>query len=166
MHFFADRVLFIDIDVSKRRNFDAVIYHLKSKVDVNKSKRINIEFIFFNRMLNEAKKNYWLTKLKMMNLIWVIRRLRHMIEIVKHVTVIFTNHNVNIFIIKQTIFFNNNIDKLNFRLMRTFIYLSQFQLKVKYQLDKNYIVSNALFRLFFDNEQIDNVNVNVTTIVL
>ena len=89
-----------------------------------------------------------------------------MIEIVKHVTVIFTNHNVNIFIIKQTIFFNNNIDKLNFRLMRTFIYLSQFQLKVKYQLDKNYIVSNALFRLFFDNEQIDNVNVNVTTIVL
>ena len=83
-----------------------------------------------------------------------------MIEVVKHVIVIFTNHNVNIFIVKQTIFFSSNIDKLNFRLMRAFIYLSQFQLKIKYRLDKNYIVSNALFRLFFGNGQIDSVSVS------
>ena len=83
-----------------------------------------------------------------------------MIEVVKYVIVIFTNHNINIFIIKQTTFFNNNIDKLNFRLMQAFIYLLQFQLKIKYRFDKNHIVSNVLSRLFFDNEQIDSVNVN------
>ena len=83
-----------------------------------------------------------------------------MIEVVKHVIVIFTNHNVNISIIKQTTLFSSNIDKLNFRLIRAFIYLFQFQLKIKYRSDKNHIVSNVLFRLFFDNNQIDSVNVN------
>ena len=81
-----------------------------------------------------------------------------MIETVKHVIVIFTNHNVNTSIIKQTTFFSSNIDKLNFRLIRAFIYLFQFQLEVKYRLDKNYIVSNVLFRLFFNNDQIGSVS--------
>ena len=59
VHFFADRVLFIDIDASKRRDFGAVVYHLKSEADVNKSKRTDIELILFlSRMLNEAEKNY------------------------------------------------------------------------------------------------------------
>ena len=59
VHFSVDRVLFIDINAFKRRDFDVVIYHLKSKTDLNKSKRIDIESIlFFNRMLNETKKNY------------------------------------------------------------------------------------------------------------
>ena len=56
VHFFVDRVLFIDIDVSKRRDFDAVVYHLKSKVDVNKSKRIDIEFFFLIKCLTKQKK--------------------------------------------------------------------------------------------------------------
>ena len=59
VHFFVDRVLFIDIDAFKRRDFDVVAYHLKSKIDLNKSKRIDIESILFlNKMLNETKKNY------------------------------------------------------------------------------------------------------------
>ena len=59
IHFFVDRMLFIDIDAFKRRDFEAVVYYLKSNVDVLKLKRIDIESIlFFNRMLNEAKKKY------------------------------------------------------------------------------------------------------------
>ena len=58
--------------------------------------------------------------------------MRHIIEIVKHIIIIFTNHVANIFIAKQITLNNNNTNKLNFRLIRTFIYLFQFQLKIKY----------------------------------
>ena len=52
-------MLFIDINVFKRRNFEAITYYLKINVDSLKSKRINIKSIlFFNRMLNKTKKNY------------------------------------------------------------------------------------------------------------
>ena len=40
--------------------------------------------------------------------------------------------------------------------MRTLFYLSQFDLKIKYRLDKDNIVLDALSRLFFEN--------NLTTI--
>ena len=36
--------------------------------------------------------------------------------------------------------------------MRTFIYLSQFRLNIKYRSNKKHVISNALSRLFFDNE--------------
>ena len=158
IHFFVNRILFTDIDVFKRRDFEIITYHLKSNVDLTKSKKFDIESILFlNRMLNETKKNYWLIELKMMKLIWIVRRFRHMIEAIKQTTMIFTNHNVNIFIIKQITLFNNNIDKLNFRFVRVFIYLSQFKLNIKYRFDKNHVVSNALSRFFFDNELIKNV---------
>ena len=52
-------MLFIDIDVFKRYDFEIIIYYLKLIVDVLKLKRIDIELIlFFNRMLNETKKKY------------------------------------------------------------------------------------------------------------
>ena len=50
-------------------------------------------------------------------------------------------------IAKQTIFLFSNIDKLNFRLIRVFIYLFQFRLNICYRLDKRYIISNTLFKL-------------------
>ena len=57
-----------------------------------------------------------------------------MIKIVAHIIMIFTNHSINSFIIKQIILFNNNTNKLNFKLVRALIYLSQFNLNVKYSL--------------------------------
>ena len=49
---------------------------------------------------------------------------------------------------------------MNFRLIRVFIYLFQFKLKIKYRFNKNHVIFDVLFRLFFDNDQIDNINVN------
>ena len=48
---------------------------------------------------------------------------------------------------------NNNTNKFNFRLIRIFIYLSQFRLKIKYKLNKNYIILNVFNYLSFDNKQ-------------
>ena len=71
IHFFADKKLYIDIDVFKRREFEAIIYHFKSIcLNSNKFKRIDVEFIFFrNRTLNETKKKYWFIELEMADLV-------------------------------------------------------------------------------------------------
>ena len=59
------KILYIDIDVNKKRNFDIIIYHVKRKNDV-KSKISNISFkrmnvkliIFFNKMLSLIENRY------------------------------------------------------------------------------------------------------------
>ena len=89
-----------------------------------------------------------------------------MIEATKKIIVIFIDHAINISIAKQIIFINNNIDKLNFRFVRAFIYLFQFRLDVKYRFDKKHVISNELSRLFFDNNNInrqtdDVLNLNI-----
>ena len=151
------RVTYINVDVFKRRDFDVVIYHLKFETDSNHFKHEKIESIlFFSRMLTSIEKRYWSTKLKMTELIWVVRRVKHLIKVSQHDIVVFTNHVVNAFITKQIIFSFSNIDKLNLRLMRAFIYLFQFRLNIRYRFDKRHVISNALFKLstnkFFLNE--------------
>ena len=85
IHFSINRKLYIDINAFKRREFEIMIYHIKFIcLNSNKSKRIDIEFIlFFNRIFNEAEKKYWFIELKMIDLMWIIRRVRHMIEATK-----------------------------------------------------------------------------------
>ena len=61
--------------------------------------------------------------------------------------VIFINYIVNASIAKQTIFLFSNINKLNFRLVRIFVYLFQFRLDIRYRFNKRYVISNALFKL-------------------
>ena len=112
---------------------------------------------FFNYMLNKIEKRYWLTKLKIINFVWIIRRVQHIIKIIKQTIVIFIDHNINIFIVKQITLNSKNTNKFNFRLIRISIYFSQFRLKIKYRLSKNYVVLNVLSYLFFDNKQISVV---------
>ena len=59
MHHDLTRVIYINVDVFKRRDFDVVIYHLKKKIDSNNFKHDEIEFILFlNRMLTFVEKRY------------------------------------------------------------------------------------------------------------
>ena len=166
MHFFDEKILYVDIDVSKRRDFETIIYHLKFNcLNLEKLKRVDIESIlFFNRILNIAKTKYWSTKLKMTKLIWVIRRIRHIIETTKYITIIFTNHFVNIFIVKQITLASININKLNLRLIRVSIYLSQFRLDIKYKFDKKHVISNVL-SCFSSNNELVVVQLNSKNIL-
>lgn len=63
---------------------------------------------------------------------------------------------------------SNSIDKLNFRLVKAFIYLLQFRLNVKYCLDKLHIILDALLQLLatksfikidFDNFETLDLNI-------
>ena len=118
-------------------------------VDFVKLKRFDIKSILFlSRIFNKIETKYWLIELKMCDLIWIVRRIRHIIKTTNQIIVIFIDHIVNTFILKQTIINSNNIDKFNLRLMRIFTYFFQFKIEMKYRLNKKHIIFDALFRLF------------------
>ena len=60
IYFFDEKILYVDIDVSKRRDFETIIYHLKFNcLNFEKLKRVDIESIlFFNRIFNVVKTKY------------------------------------------------------------------------------------------------------------
>ena len=78
----------------------------------------------------------------------------------KKTTIIFIDHATNFSIVNQTIMNSDNIDKLNFRFVKVFIYLSQFNLNVKYKIDKFNVVSNEFSRLLFTNDSKDSIKMN------
>ena len=65
--------------------------------------------------------------------------------------VIYIDYNATFNIVIQitlTIIF---INKLNLRFIRVFDYIQRFNLKIRYKLNKQHIVSNVLFKFFNDN---------------
>ena len=147
-HFDSIKTLYANIDASKSYEFEVMIYHISNSSqcdDSNKINRLNVQSILFlSKMLTEAEKRYWSTELEIVALVWMMKKIRHMIEAAIKIIVIFTNHSANTFIARQTSLTFSNIDKLNFRLVRVFAYLSQFDLDVRYKSEKINIVSDAL----------------------
>ena len=60
---------------------------------------------------------------------------------------IYIDYFVIINIIKQIKLSFFNIDKFNLKLIRAFIYLFQFRFNVRHKFEKQYIISNVLFKL-------------------
>ena len=164
IYFDHTRFLYIDINAFKRWKFDVMIYHNRSNFNYSSekySKKFDIQSVLFlSRLLINFETRYWLIELKMIELMWVVKRIRHMIKSAKRITVIFTNHVANAFIVKQTTLNSDNIDKLNLRFVRVSAYFSQFDIDVKYKADKINIVSNALSRFLSINAFRDFVRMN------
>ena len=97
----------------------------------------------------------------MIELIRIVRKSRHIIENVKKITVVFTDHVTNVSIVKQTTLSSENIDKLNFKFVQVLAYFSQFNINVKYKADKINIVLNALSRLLSINAFKNSTNINI-----
>lgn len=105
--------------------------------------------MFLSRLLTTAERNYWFTKLKIADLIWIVKKIRHFIQSSKKSVIIQTNHVVIINICKQTfITFINFVMRMNLRLIRVSQFLSQFSnLKIRHKSDKYHLISNVLSRL-------------------
>ncbi len=59
MHFDRDRMIYIDINAFKKREFKAIIYYLKKDVNSKKLTRRNVKSILFlNCLLNDAESRY------------------------------------------------------------------------------------------------------------
>ena len=108
-------------------------------------------------MLTGAKSRYWPTELKMAALVWIVRRIAHMIKSSKYPTVIYTDHEANSAIAAETKFSIININKLNLKLIRASTYLSQFRLNIRHRSEKFNVISNAFSRLPIAKKKIKNI---------
>ena len=150
-HFDQHRPLYVDLDASKAWGFAAMVYHVKE--DSNKDlarpfPRTDVQpIMFLSKMLNSAEGNYWPTELEVAGIVWVVRKIRHLVEASKGLTVIYTDHSAAVPISRQTSLSSSSTDKLNLRLVRASQYLSQFDLVVKHKSGKSNVVPDALSRL-------------------
>ncbi len=88
-----------------------------------------------------------------------------MIKSFQHSTMIYIDHDVNLVITATTKLSIFNIDRLNMKLIKTFIYLSQFRFDIQYRSEKFNVLSNVLSRLFVTKninfQEVLNVNVDL-----
>ncbi len=161
------RQFFIDVDAFKE-NFEAFVYHIKQRRnDMTKSTTIEL-IVFLSKIFTFVEKRYWSTKLKMTAVVWVIKKLHHMIRAFRHFTIIWTDHSATTVIVKQTKLITFNTDKLNLRLIIVVMYLSQFEFDVRHKSERDHVISDVLFRLSsFDSsiETISNTLKNVNAYV-
>ena len=100
-------------------------------------------------MLTPAETRYWPTDLETAALDWLVRRMRHMIEVAVATPqiIIYTDQFATTNIVKQTKLSSNSTAKLNLRLVRASTYLSQFMLNVRHKPGKQHVVPGALSRM-------------------
>ena len=69
--------------------------------------------MFLNRLLASAKTRYWLTELELAGMIWVVKKVRHLIESTASPVIIYTDHGSNVGIAKQTSISTTSTEKPN-----------------------------------------------------
>ena len=104
--------------------------------------------MFFSRCLNDAEKNYQPTKLKVADVVQVVKKVRYIVEAnLKPLVIIYTDYLAAVPILRQTLLNTASTNKLNLRLVRASQYLSSFNLELRYKAGKSNIVPDALSRL-------------------
>ena len=103
--------------------------------------------MFLNRFLSSVEIRYWSTKLKLADLVWVFKKIRHLINFAVKFTIIYTDHEISFAIVKQTFLSTSSTDKLNFKLVRASNYIQRFDFIIKHKSDKFHLMSDALFKL-------------------
>ena len=150
IHFDNKRRLYVDLNSSKEMSIDDVIYHVTSNEDslTYSFKRSIQSVMFLSRLLSSVETKYWSTKLKLAGLVWIFRKIRHLIDSAVKSTVIYTDHEAFFAIVKQTSLSTSSTNKLNFRLVRASNYIQRFDLIIRHKSDKFHLMSDALSRLF------------------
>jgi hypothetical protein len=103
--------------------------------------------MFMSKSLTDAESRYWPKELEVAYIVWTVRKIRHLIAKSKYGTVIYTDHSSAVDIVKQTTLISSNSDKLNLRLVRAGLYLSQYALDIRHRAGKDNTVPDALSRL-------------------
>ena len=157
VHFDLTKQLYADLNFSDI-DMNVMIYHVKSNAFIFEySSRNDVQSIMFlSRLLTSTKTRYWSTELKLAELVWVLRKIRHMIESIKSSTIVYIDHDVALKIAKQISLTTSSTDKLNLRLIRASDYVQRFSLQIRHKSDKFHIVFDALSRLSFDRAQLSN----------
>ena len=145
--------MFIDLDASKEFGFGVMIYHLKGNLAKGEypARKAVEPILFLSRLLHPTETCYWPTELELAGIVWVLRKIRHMIESSKHPTLIFTDHGAALGIAKQISLSTSSTDKLNLRLIWASEYLQRFNIEIRHKPGKQHIVPDVLSRLASTN---------------
>jgi len=159
IHFNLIKHLYINLNTSKFFGFDVIIYHIKKEVHINIKKdnssiakifssKLFIQLIMFlSRLLKSAETYYWLTELELADMIWIMQKVRHLIELLNLLTIIHTDHEANVKIVKQIFLSMMLIKKQNLCLMCASKYLQHFNLNIHHKSEKQHIVLDILSQL-------------------
>lgn len=151
VHYDRKRKLHIDIDASKVWGFAAMVYHVRGEKEEIPARGDVQAIMFLSKSINAAERNYWPTELEIAAIVWVVRKVRHLIEASEvPPVVIYTDHSAAVQIARQTTLSTSSTDKLNLRLVRASQYLSGFNLAVRHKAGKSNVVPDALSRLQAD----------------
>ena len=142
MYFQHIKSLFINVNAFKKNGFAVMIYHFKISSSFFKNSdpkaapfRIDIEpIMFLFKLLNDPETKYWPTKLEMAALVWIIKKVCHMIKSVMNTIIIYIDHTISIFITRQTTLATSFTNKLNFRLIRVSQYLSKLNISLRHRV--------------------------------
>ena len=148
-----------------------MIYNVKRRKNKNENSISKDDFVFFDKfdiesilflskILFSIEKRYWSIELEMIALISSIRKLRIMIVNFDLSTIVYIDHVINTIIVKQTKLTFNSVDKLNLKLIRASIYLSQFRLKIFHRIDKFNVVFDAFNRLSTSRHSVSNTTID------
>ena len=149
-HHDSRRQTFVNFDTNKKFDINAVVYHVKKnfcQFDEYLFKSTIQSIMFLSRLLNSIETRYWSTKIKIVEIVWILRKIRHFIKFVALFIIIYTDHETALSIIKQTTFTSSFTNKLNLRLMCVSNYIQRFDLNIRHKSNRTHIVSNALFKL-------------------
>ena len=149
IYFMPDRILFIDLDALKERGFGAMIYYVKEGTDTSKyPPRTAVQpIMFLSRLLRGPELNYWPTELEIAGMVWVVRKVRHLIESSTKPVIIYIDYGANVGIAKQTSLTTAFTEKTNLCLIRASEFLQRYSMDVRYKPGKSHYVPDALLRL-------------------
>ena len=152
IHFSLYKSSFINVNAFKQMNIDVMIFHVisDSKNDETFDKNQIQSIMFLNKRLSSVETRYWFTKLEMTDVIWIVKKMRHLIKSCrKSLMSIFTNHAIIAEIVSQIFLTTINTNKLNLRLIRVSQFLFILLIRIRVKSEKLHVVSNALSRLKF-----------------
>ena len=150
IHHDFSRQLFVDLNFSKKFEIDVFVYYVKIDAKWNESKyfsRKSLKLIFFlSRLLTFAETRYWFIELELAELIWILKKIRHMIESSSIFIVIYIDHDVALKIVKQITLIISSTNKLNLRLIKAFDYVQRFNLKIRHKFETQYVIFDVFSR--------------------
>ena len=96
-----------------------MIYHLKKNLAIGEylAKKAVESILFLSQLLNRTKTWYWPIELKLVGIVRIIQKIRHMIKFSKYLTLIFIDYGAALAIARQTLLSTSSTDKLNLRLI-------------------------------------------------
>ncbi len=87
VHHNTEKIFWIDLDASKEFGFEAIVFYTTSNKAIPEGRWPSANAIqpilFLSRLLTPAERNCWPTKLKITSFMWVMKKVRHIIELSK-----------------------------------------------------------------------------------